>query len=190
MGPALAFQSALLGRSCVIFALMTSRLMTCSMVIPAPRRRRVIPSPPAPDRCRRSVRSGRRSSASCAVMLSNPIRPSTTPMQAISKALAIEPCVRNVQNHEADTIELKYSAGPNAKSPLASDGAISINATSENVPAMNEPSAEMPSAGRPALLRHLMPIDTGHHRRGFAWNVDGSTWSSRHTSSRNKYPPS
>ena len=72
------------------------------------------------------------------------------PMHAISSALAIEPCVRNVRTTRPSTIRLAYSAGPNAIATLASFGATSIRATSEKVPAMKEPSAEMPSAG-PAL---------------------------------------
>ena len=86
-------------------------------------------------------------SRGCAVMLSRPINPSTTPMHAISSAFAIEPWVRKVSTTRPSTIRLKYSAGPNATATLASDGAISISAISAKVPAMNEPSAEMPSAG-------------------------------------------
>ena len=89
----------------------------------------------------------------CAVMLSSPITPSTTPMQAINSAFAIEPCVRKVSTTRPSTIRLKYSAGPNAIATLASFGATSISATSAKVPAKNEPNAEMPSAGpaRPCL---------------------------------------
>ena len=146
IGPALAFQSALFGSSCVILALMMSRLMTCSVLSSTsatPNRPITTGTRPMP-----SISSMRpKVSRGCAVMLSSPIRPSTMPMHAISSALAIEPWVRKVSTTRPSTIRLKYSAGPNAIATLASDGATSISATSENVPAMNEPSAEMPSAG-------------------------------------------
>ena len=89
----------------------------------------------------------------CAVMLSSPTTPSTMPMQAISNAFAIEPCVRKVRTTRPSTIRLKYSAGPKAIATLASLGATSISAISAKVPAKNEPNAEMPSAGpaRPCL---------------------------------------
>ena len=74
-------------------------------------------------------------------------------MQAISSALAIDPCVRKVSTTRPSTIRAAYSGGPNTMATLASFGATSISATSAKVPAMKEPKAEMPSAGpaRPCL---------------------------------------
>src|SRR4029078_7915965 len=85
--------------------------------------------------------------------------------------------MNNVQTTPS-TITAKFSGGPKRMATAAMAGAKNVITITPSVPATKEPLAAMPSAAAArrapralpgaSLLRHLVPVEAGHDRRGLA----------------------
>src|SRR5262249_3647734 len=104
------------------------------------------------------------------VLPSVPTRPTSRPRMIMATALITEPCASTTAAIRPSTMSEKYSGAPNDWPILASGGAKVAISRVATQPAKNEASAATASAA-PAVPRHLMAIDAGHHRRGLARQV-------------------
>ena len=104
---------------------------------------------------------------------SMPIIETSSPSTVISAAAASERPARPLTRHSPRSISAKNSGGPNLSANLASGGATSTSAIVATVPPMNEPIAAIAERGAgAALLRHLVSVEAGDHRRRLAGHVD------------------
>ena len=91
----------------------------------------------------------------------------------MASALTTEPCASATDVTRPATISEKYSAAPNFSAIAVSGGANSAIRKVATVPAKNEPIAAIASAGAgAAVARHLVAVDRGDGRGGFARHVD------------------
>src|SRR5262245_5616195 len=86
-----------------------------------------------------------------------PIRPRKSPMNSAARPRTVEAPRTADTVVNANTINAKYSAGPNASAASTISGATRVNSTVAIVPAMNDPIALVASAGpaRPAFAMRL-----------------------------------
>ena len=99
--------------------------------------------------------------------------PSSSPSTIIASALRIEPCASAIEAIRPSTISEKYSGAPKLSAARASGGAatarISVATDAGEERAERRGGERRP---RPALARHLVAVDGGHRRGGFARQVD------------------
>ena len=110
----------------------------------------------------------------CAPLFTSmPTRPRIRPTTTMPIAFSTERLAITTAPIRPSTISEKYSAGPNWVAIAASGAASSAQISVATVPAMNEAMAAIASAGpaRP-LPRHLVAVDAGHDRGGFAGQID------------------
>ena len=80
-------------------------------------------------------------------------------------------------------IREKYSGGPNFRATSARGGATSMRPTTLMVPADEGPHGrDAQGRARSSLAGHLVSVQTGHHRGGFAGDIekDGSRGAAIH----------
>ena len=108
-----------------------------------------------------------------AVCPSVPTSPSSRPRMIMAIALTTEPCASTTAATRPSTISEKYSGAPNDWPTLASGGA--NIAMIDGRHRAGEERAERRDRERragAALARHLVAVDAGDHRGGFARQVD------------------